>query len=378
MKKRIWLSPPDMTGLELKYINDAFESNWIAPVGPNINAFEKDIESFIGGNTHAVALNSGTAAIHLALDLLDIQKGDEVLCQSKTFIASVNPVIYKGAIPVFVDSEKDSWNMCPDLLEEAIKNRIQVTGKTPKAIITVDLYGMPYNITRVHKIAKHYNIPIIEDSAEALGSKYNNQYCGTFGAFSIFSFNGNKIITTSGGGALITRNTEHKERAVFLATQANEECTDYTHSTIGYNYRMSNIIAGIGRGQITSIEEKISKRRANFEFYYKNLNKIPQIEFQTENDKSYSNRWITCIKLNSKEDRNHIIKLLNDDNIETKHSWKPMHIQPIFREHISFTNGVSEDIYNKGVCLPSGSSLTQEDLTRIVSIIKTYFKNHVG
>ncbi|NQX85746.1 MAG: DegT/DnrJ/EryC1/StrS family aminotransferase [Flavobacteriaceae bacterium] len=376
MNKRIWLSPPDITGLELKYINDAFASNWIAPVGPNINTFETDIETYIGKPSNVVALNSGTAAIHLALDLLGIGKGDEILCQSKTFIASVNPVIYKGAIPIFIDSEELTWNMCPDLLEKAIQNRIEVTEKKPKAIIVVDLYGMPYQVDKIHNIANHYGIPIIEDSAEAFGSRYNDKYCGTFGEFSIFSFNGNKIITTSGGGALITRSKQQKERAIFLATQANDTTRDYNHSTIGYNYRMSNILAGIGRGQIRSITTKIEKRRANFDFYYQHLHGIPQIQFQPENDNNYSNRWLTCITLNSKKNRDRIIQLLNDDNIETKLSWKPMHMQPVFKDHISFTNGISEDIYKKSLCLPSGSSLTQEDLIRIVSIIKTYFTDN--
>lgn len=375
MKKRIWLSPPDMNGLEPTYIENAFASNWIAPVGPNITAFEIALEDYLKNNAHVVALNSGTAAIHLALDMLGIKKGDEVLCQSKTFIASVNPVIYKGATPVFIDSETSSWNMCPELLEKAILNRIEATGHTPKAIIVIDLYGMPYDIARIHSIANQYQIPVIEDSAEALGSTYKNQACGTFGHYGIFSFNGNKIITTSGGGALVTQSTTHKEQAVFLATQANDTKGDYTHSTIGYNYRMSNILAGIGCGQIQNLEEKVLKRRANYAFYKDAFKTISDISFQPEPKNCYSNRWLTCITVNSTEQRDAIMSLLHEDNIETKHSWKPMHMQPVFKEHISFTNGVSEQLYNTGICLPSGSSLLQEDLDRITRIIKGYFNS---
>ncbi|WP_412985164.1 DegT/DnrJ/EryC1/StrS family aminotransferase [Pontimicrobium sp. IMCC45349] len=371
MKKRIWLSPPHMTGHELKHINDAFASNWIAPVGPNITGFEEDIESFLNHESYAVALNSGTAAIHLALELLNIKAGDEVLCQNKTFIASVNPVIYKGATPIFIDSEKSSWNICPILLEQAIEDRLATTGKTPKAIIVVEIYGMPYNVDEVYRIASKYDIPIIEDSAEAMGSKYKNLHCGTLGNYSIFSFNGNKIITTSGGGALLTRTASQKQEAVYLSTQASDTKGNFEHSRIGFNYRMSNISASIGRGQIKDIDNKIFKRRANFEYYYNALANIKDIEFQIEPANYYSNRWLTCILFKDEETRNNVASHLNNENIETKYSWKPMHIQTVFKNAISYTNGVSEDLYKRGLCLPSGSSLEIEDLNRIINIIKT-------
>ena len=363
-----------MTGIELKYINEAFASNWIAPVGPNIDSFEKDIESFLEYKSYAVALNTGTAAIHIALELLKINSGDEVLCQSKTFIASVNPVVYKGAIPIFIDSEPHSWNLCPKLLEKAIMDRIEITKKIPKAIIAVEIYGMPYNVKEIHKVANKYSIPIIEDSAEAMGSKYNNLSCGTLGDFSIFSFNGNKIITTSGGGALLTRTNEEKEKAIYLSTQASNTKGNFEHSEIGYNYRMSNIAASIGLGQIKNIESKISQRRSNFNYYFNELNPVKEIEFQIEPKNYYSNRWLTCILFKDEKTRNDISALLDKNNIETKYSWKPMHLQSVFRNAISYTNGVSENIYKRGLCLPSGSSLKDKDLKRITHIIKTYFK----
>lgn len=363
-----------MTGLELKYINEAIASNWIAPIGPNITEFEHNIEQFIGKGSYAVALNSGTSAIHLALDLAGVDEGDEVICQSKTFIASVNPVLYKKAIPIFIDSESDTWNMCPDLLEEAIIDRIKVTKKAPKAIIVIDIYGMPYHIEKIHEIAKSYNIAIIEDSAEAFGSKYKDVHCGTFGDYSIFSFNGNKIITTSGGGCLITRSLEEKNEAIFLATQAKDFGNDYTHSKIGYNYRMSNIVASIGLGQLHGIHEKIEKRRANFTYYYVAFKNIKEIEFQLEPEHFYSNRWLSCILVDTEASRNELIKLLNNDNIEAKPSWKPMHQQPLFKDAVSYVNGVSDDLFKRGLCLPSGSSLTTADLERITSIISRYFK----
>ncbi|WP_299527643.1 aminotransferase class V-fold PLP-dependent enzyme [uncultured Lutibacter sp.] len=373
MKKKIWLSPPHMTGLELKYINEAFASNWIAPVGPNITEFENKIQEFIGKGSHVVALNSGTAAIHLALELANIQEGDEVICQSKTFIASVNPVLYKKAIPIFIDSESNTWNLCPKLLEECIIDRIKKTGKAPKAIIVVNLYGMPYNVEEIHKIAKNYNIKVIEDSAEALGSKYKEIPCGTFGDYSIFSFNGNKIITTSGGGCLITRSILDKNEAIFLSTQAIDSGNDYTHSKIGYNYRMSNIVASIGLGQIHSLGDRITKRRENFDYYHKELSTIPEIQFQEEPLDYYSNRWLNCILVDSENSKNKISELLSQDNIETKPSWKPMHQQPLFKKSVSYVNGVSDDLFQRGICLPSGSNLDNDDLNRIVTIIKNYF-----
>ena len=281
MDTKIWLSSPHMSGKEQEYINSAFESNWIAPLGPNVTGFEIDIQSYLGDNSLVAALSSGTAAIHLSLILLGITHGDEVICQSKTFSASANPIVYLGATPIFIDSEADTWNLCPEQLEIAIKDRI-AKGKKPKAIIAVHLYGMPYKIDEVNKIAEQYEIPVIEDSAEALGSSYKDKKCGTFGAISILSFNGNKIITTSGGGALVTKDKVIKEKAVFLATQARDNAVEYLHSTIGYNYRMSNVLAGIGRGQMKILDNRVETRRKNYEFYHSNLKDIDTISFLKE------------------------------------------------------------------------------------------------
>lgn len=372
LNSRIWLSAPHMSGNEEEFINNAFTSNWIAPLGPNVDGFELALENYLNHKSFAVALTSGTAAIHLALVLLDIGKDDEVICQTKTFVASVNPVIYLGAKPVFVDSEMDTWNMCPELLEKTINDRIS-KGKKPKAIIAINLYGMPYNVDRIHTISEHYNIPIVEDSAEALGSKYNNKPCGTFGALSILSFNGNKIITTSGGGALITRDKNIKKKAVFLATQAKDEGLEYSHSVIGYNYRMSNILAGIGRGQMTVIDDHVTLRRRNFDYYLNALNHVKHITFLNEPERCYSNRWLTCVLFENEGMRNDILNLLNTHNIEARPSWKPMHQQDVFKEYPSYENGNANELHKRGLCLPSGSSLTETDLKRICSIIKEYF-----
>lgn len=369
---KIWLSPPHMSGYEMDYINSAFETNWISPFGPNIDAFEHNIEAYLGDNSLAVALSSGTAAIHLSLILLRVGQGDEVICQSKTFSASANPIVYLGATPVFVDSEKDTWNICPKQLEMAIKDRIS-KGKKPKAIIAVHLYGMPYKIDDITKIAQDYEIPIIEDSAEALGSTFKEKKCGTFGNLAIFSFNGNKIITTSGGGALITKNTELIEKAKYLANQAKDNAVEYLHSEIGYNYRMSNVLAGIGRGQMRVIGERVKQRRNNFDFYVKNLGDIKGISFQEEAENSKSNRWLTCILLESEAIREGLRLTLEKHHIETKLLWKPMHQQPVFKDCPSYLNGVSDELFKKGLCLPSGSNLTEEDLKRITTIIKNYF-----
>jgi len=373
LKSKIWLSPPHMSGYEQEFISEAFKTNWIAPLGPNVTGFEKDIESYLNHNSHAVALSSGTAAIHLALVLLNVGLGDEVLCQTKTFTASVNPVIYQGAKPIFIDSEKKTWNMCPELLEKAIKDRIAVN-KKPKAIIAINLYGMPYNVEAINKISKTYQIPVIEDSAEAIGGSYNEKKCGTFGDFSIFSFNGNKIITTSGGGALIARNREDKEKAIFLATQAKDKGTEYSHSTIGYNYRLSNVLAGIGRGQMKVLDERVNLRRRNFNFYYDHLNINKNITFLKEPKGYFSNRWLTCIVFKSNKIREDIRLLLEKENIESRPSWKPMHLQPVFNSFPKYLNGTAEELYEKGLCLPSGSNLTLDDLNRIVNLIKSYFE----
>lgn len=371
--KRIWLSPPHMSGKELKYIHEAFESNWIAPIGPNIEGFEKDLESYLRNSSYVTAVTSGTAAIHLGLIMLGVRPGDEVLCQTKTFIASVNPVIYLGANPVLIDSEKDTWNMCPELLEKAIISRIK-KGKRPKAIIVINLYGMPYKVEQIHTIASKYGIPILEDSAEAIGSSYKNQKCGTFGDFSVLSFNGNKIITTSGGGALISKSEKLKAKAVYLSTQAKEVGIHYSHKDIGYNYRMSNVSAGIGRGQMEVLEDRIASRRRIYNYYKDQLDYIEEISFLEEPEGFLSNRWLTCILLKTPEQRDGILDLLLSKNIEARPSWKPMHMQPIFENAPAFLNGVSEDLFKRGLCLPSGSSMTDKDLNLIIKYIKAYFE----
>ena len=367
MKKKIWLSSPHMGGDEIKYVQDAYDTNWIAPLGPNVEGFEEDIVNYTGAKS-ASALCSGTAAIHIALILLGIEYGDEVICSSFTFSASANPIIYQGATPVFVDSEKDTWNMCPYLLREAIEDRIK-KGKKPKAIILVHLYGMPSKMDEIMSVAKRYNIPVIEDAAEALGSKYNNQSMGTFGEIGIYSFNGNKIITTSGGGALVSNNIKHCEKATFLATQSRDQAPHYQHSEIGYNYRMSNILAGIGRGQMKVLDKRVSSRRSNHAYYKSHL-ESDSISFLKEQEGYFSNRWLSCILTNSRRSREKIRTALINNNIEARPLWKPMHKQPVFKKYPAFTNGVSEELFEKGLCLPSGSNLTSKDLDSIILIIK--------
>ncbi|GGK29096.1 pyridoxal phosphate-dependent aminotransferase [Yeosuana aromativorans] len=365
---KLYLSSPHMCGLEQTYVQDAFDTNWIAPLGPHVDGFEQAIESYLGHSTHVAVLSSGTASIHLALQLLGVGQGDEVLCQSFTFSASANPIIYQGATPVFIDSETETWNMSPELLEQAIQDRIK-NYKKPKAIIAVHLYGMPYKAKEIHAIAKAYNIPVIEDSAEALGSTYFEQPCGTLADLGILSFNGNKIITTSGGGALVTKSTAQKNKAVFLATQARDHASHYEHSSIGYNYRMSNVLAGIGRGQMTVLDERVQARRANYDFYKTHLSGFESIQFLDEPKGFYSNRWLSCIVTASYEQRERIRLALLEDDIESRPLWKPMHLQPVFKDAISFSNGVSEHLFNQGLCLPSGSNLTQHDLERVLQII---------
>ncbi|RIA09800.1 dTDP-4-amino-4,6-dideoxygalactose transaminase [Flavobacteriaceae bacterium MAR_2010_72] len=372
--KRIWLSPPHMSGNEQAFVNQAFESNWIAPNGEHINGFEQELTNYLNPNYFVTVLNSGTSAIHLSLLLLGVTDGDEVLCQSNTFIASVNPVCYCGATPIFIDSEADSWNICPEQLELAIKDRIKL-GKKPKAIIAVHLYGMPYNVNAIQSIAESYDIPVIEDSAEALGSRYKTEKCGTLGTLSAISFNGNKIITTSAGGALITKDKELKQKAVLLANQAKEYTTEYLHNHIGYNYRMSNVLAGIGRGQLQVIEKRVEARRAIYSLYKEQLSSIEEVGFQSEADNSYSNRWLTCILLPKSSDKEPLRVLLEQHNIESKPLWKPMHQQPVFKNSMSYINGISDMLFNKGLCLPSGSDLTEEDQFRVISIIKDYFSS---
>lgn len=372
MNEKIWLSSPHMSGNEQSYVKEAFDTNWVAPLGPNVNNFENDLKSYLKEDCHVAALASGTSALHLSLILLVVSYGDEVICQSKTFSASANPIVYQGATPVFVDSERDTWNMCPIQLEIAIKDRIE-KGNKPKAIIAVHLYGMPYKVTEINDIASKYNIPVIEDSAESLGSTYKGKNCGTFGEFSILSFNGNKIITTSGGGALVSKTLENKEKAVFLATQARDNAPHYLHSQIGYNYRMSNIVAGIGRGQMTILDSHVAKRRSNHEFYLNSFKDNAKITFLKEPEGYFSNRWLSCILLDSQSTREGLRLALEKENIESRPLWKPMHQQPVFKDSPSYLNGVSDELFEKGLCLPSGSNLTDAELDRVVSAINTYF-----
>lgn len=364
-----------MGGSELSYIQNAFDSNWIAPLGANVDGFEHDLETFLSDSSHVAVLSSGTAAIHLALKILGVEQGDEVICQSFTFCASANPITYMGAEPVFVDSEYDTWNMSPELLDQAITERIRM-GKKPKAIIVVDLYGMPYKVNEINGIAANYGIPILEDSAEALGSSYHGKKCGILGDLSVLSFNGNKIITTSGGGALVLKDEKLKEKVKFLATQASDitQETHYQHTHIGYNYRMSNILAGIGRGQMEVLNDRISMRRTIFSRYKEALETIPGIEFLEEMDGFFSNRWLTCILTANFEVREQIRNALKEKSIESRPLWRPMHLQPVYRKSARYTNGVSEDLFNKGLCLPSGSNLTENEQGQIIEIIKSTVK----
>lgn len=364
VNEKIWLSSPHMGGGEMKYIIESFETNWVAPLGPNVEGFEKDLEAFLGHPAQVAALSTGTGALHLALILLGVQSGDEVICQSMTFSASANPIVYLGATPVFVDSEPDTWNICPELLETAIRDRM-AGGKKPKAIIAVHLYGMPYKQDEIKAIADRYDIPVIEDAAEALGSRYKGTPCGVLGDLSILSFNGNKIITTSGGGALVARTAAQKKKAVFLATQARDEAPHYQHSHIGYNYRMSNVVAGIGRGQMEVLAERVKARRANYEFYREKLQTKPGISLLPEPESFYSNRWLTCILTESYEAREKIRLNLMQLNIETRPLWKPMHLQPVFAAYPAYTNGTSEKLFEVGLCLPSGSNLTTLNLETV-------------
>jgi dTDP-4-amino-4,6-dideoxygalactose transaminase len=370
MKEKIWLSSPHMGQEELEYVKEAFATNWIAPLGPNVDGFEKDLEAFLKNGSYVAALSSGTAAIHLALIILGVKSGDEVICQSMTFSASANPIVYQGATPIFIDSEESTWNMSPEYLEAAILDRIKL-GKKPKAIIVVHLYGMPAQIDTIEQIAKSYQIPIIEDAAEALGSTYKGQPLGTFGDIGILSFNGNKIITTSGGGALVSRNEQYIKKARFLATQALDTAPHYQHSQIGYNYRMSNVCAGIGRGQMKVLPERIERRRYNFSYYKNALGEISEIKFAEEPDNDFfSNHWLTTIVIETAPVTREDIRLaLVADNIDSRPLWKPMHLQPVFSNAPFYGNGTSEYLFEKGLCLPSGSNLTDVELKRVVRCV---------
>ncbi|MBC7640975.1 MAG: DegT/DnrJ/EryC1/StrS family aminotransferase [Flavobacterium sp.] len=374
---KIWLSSPHMGGTEQQFVNEAFETNWVAPLGPNVTGFEQDLENFINNDSHVAALSSGTAAIHLGLVMLGVQAGDIVICQSFTFSASANPIIYQGAIPVFVDSEPTTWNICPTALENAIVDAI-ANGKKPKAIIAVHLYGMPFQADKIRFVADKYDIPILEDSAEALGSSYKGQKCGTFGDIGVLSFNGNKIITTSSGGAIVTRTKSLKEKAVFLATQARDNAPHYQHSEIGYNYRLSNISAGIGRGQMQVLPKHVGLRREMHDFYVKYFQNIDGIEvFSESNDDYFSNHWLTAITVDPEKTtgktREDLRLFLEKENIESRPLWKPMHLQPIFEKYKYFGTNVCEQLFENGLCLPSGSNLTSDDKNRIISSFDRFF-----
>ncbi len=371
MLEKIWLSRPHMSGSERKYIDKAFEDNYIAPLGPNVDGFEQDLCKYTNAQ-YTAALSSGTAALHLALILLGVERDDEVLCQSFTFSASANPIVYQGATPVFIDSEPNTWNMCPDTLNIAIKDRL-AKGKKVKAVIPVHLYGMPAKIDEILEVCSNYGIPVIEDAAEALGSKFQEKPLGTFGDFGILSFNGNKIITTSGGGALISDNKQLIEKAKNLSTQARDNAPYYQHSKIGYNYRMSNICAGIGRGQMEVIDTRVAQRRAVYEYYKANLGEIEGITFQSEPLSSFSNRWLTAtlfdkdiLGVNYEDIRVALEKI----NIETRPLWKPMHLQPVFKAAPFYATGVSEKLFNSGLCLPSSSDLKESEMNMVVTNIK--------
>ena len=379
---RIYLCLAHMSGEEQKYIKEAFDTNWVVPLGPNVNAFEDDLARFVGESDGAdnvakeiVALSSGTAAVHLGLVMLGVEKGDEVICQSFTFAASANPIVYQGATPVFVDSEPDTYNLAPQLLEEAIKDRIAKTGKKPKAIIPVYLYGMPARIDEIMEIANRYEIPVLEDAAEGFGSKYKGQVCGTFGKYGALSFNGNKMITTSGGGALICPDAESKKRVMFYATQAREAYPYYQHEKIGYNYRMSNICAGIGRGQMTVAEEHIRHHQQVHDRYVELFSGIEEVTVHTAPESCMeSNYWLTTIRFNDgKHTLNgkllELVDKLSASNIETRPLWKPMHMQPIYKDAPSYVNGVSETLFSKGLCLPSGPYVGEKEVEYIVKNI---------
>jgi len=375
MKSKIWLSSPHMGGGEMKYVQEAFDQNWVAPLGKNVDEFEIAIENFLNEDKFVAALSSGTAALHLALVQLGVGYGDEVICQSFTFSASANPIKYLGANPVFVDSDKSNWNMSPKYLEEAIQDRIK-KNKKPKAVIVVHLYGMPAMMDELLEVCKKYDIPLLEDSAEALGSNYKGRQCGTFGEFALLSFNGNKIITTSGGGALVTNTKEQKNKTIFLSTQARDNAPHYQHSEVGYNYRLSNICAGIGRGQMEVLQERVDKRRENHEFYKELFSSIDAIDvFSEVNSDFYSNHWLTSITINpafTKKTNLELMTAFAEENIETRPLWKPMHLQPVFKDCPYYGENVAEDLFNRGLCLPSGSNITNEDKKRINEVISNY------
>jgi len=373
MKPKIWMSSPHMGGAEEGFVKEAFDTNWIAPLGPNVNGFEHDLELFLGHGSHVAALSSGTAGIHLGLVLLGVKAGDEVICQSMTFSATANPISYIGAVPVFVDSEKETWNMSPQLLEEAIEDRI-AKGKKPKAVMPVHLYGMPADMPGINSIAHKYGIPVLEDAAEALGSSIHGRRCGTLADISVLSFNGNKIITTSGGGALVSANESVIKDARFLATQARDDAPHYQHSRIGYNYRMSNLCAGVGRGQMQVLADRIAKRREIYKQYHTLLSGRKGVSFANEPDGYFSNRWLSTILIDPKvagASREDLRLALEKENIESRPLWKPMHLQPVFEGCAFYGDGTSDQLFANGLCLPSGSNMTAGGMERVVEVINT-------
>lgn len=373
MNEKIWLSSPHMGEMERKFVTEAFDTNWISPVGPHISAFEDELCRYTGAG-HCAALSSGTAAIHLALIILGIKRGDEVICSSFTFSGSCNPIAYVGATPVFVDSEEATWNMDPALLSFSIEDRLRKTGKKPSAIILVHLYGMPADIDGILRVARAHSIPVIEDAAEALGSTYQGKALGTFGDIGVYSFNGNKIITTSGGGALISENKDWVAKARFLATQARDAAPHYQHTEIGYNYRLSNVCAGIGRGQLLVLDERVQQRRTNFKAYYEGLRDLKGILFLPEPDGAYANRWLTTILIDPAEaptDRVKIAAALEQLNIECRPLWKPMHMQPVFIDAPAYSQGVSESLFAQGLCLPSGSNLSEASRALVIDAVRS-------
>jgi dTDP-4-amino-4,6-dideoxygalactose transaminase len=376
--KKIWISSPHMGGNEEKFVKEAFDTNWVAPIGPNINGFENDLENYLGQQSHVSALNSGTAAIHLGLILLGVKTGDFVICQSMTFSASANPILYQGATPIFVDSEIDTWNLCPIALELAIVDSI-AKGKKPRVIITVHLYGVPYKIEEVRAIANKYEIPILEDSAEALGSSYKGQKCGTFGDIGVLSFNGNKIITTSGGGAIVTSSKEIKDKVLFYATQSRDNTPHYQHTEIGYNYRLSNISAGIGRGQMEVLDSHLQLRRNMHQFYVELFRSIEDVSvFSAPNDDYFANYWLSCILIRpnpAKGITREALRLaFNKANIESRPLWKPMHLQPIFCKYPFYGGTIAQTLFENGLCLPSGSNLTHLEKDRIKNVVLEFFR----
>jgi pyridoxal phosphate-dependent aminotransferase EpsN len=375
LKERIYLSPPHMSGNEQKYIDEAFETNWIAPLGPNVEAFEKELATYVGAKG-AAAVSSGTAAIHLALRLLDVKQGDRVFCSSLTFIASANPILYQGAEPVFIDSEPDTWNMSPRALERAMEEA-KIQRHLPKAVIVVNLYGQSAKMEEILEICNKYCVPVVEDAAESLGSTYKGKKSGTFGKFGIYSFNGNKIITTSGGGMLVSDDEEALQKARFLATQARDLAPHYQHSQVGYNYRMSNILAGIGRGQLEVLDDRVKARREIFNRYVQALGDIDGIHFMPELQGTMSNRWLTALTIDQQKlciTPMDIINALAEENIEARPVWKPLHLQPVFRNVKYYTHednrSISDTLFENGLCLPSGSNMTQDQQDRVIQAFK--------